>query len=111
MKKMRRTLIGAAAVAASAALLAPVAFAGDGSDSSDSKRGAEASGLTAIGLAYDELVKFRTSDAGAVDRIGTITGLSDTDERLVGIDYRVQDGKLYGVGDGGGLYTVDESDA
>jgi hypothetical protein len=28
------------------------------------------------------------------------------DKRLVGIDYRVQDGKLYGVGDQGGVYTL-----
>ncbi|BBG02928.1 hypothetical protein PSA01_21990 [Pseudonocardia saturnea] len=108
---MRRTLIGAAAVAASAALFAPVAFAGDGSGDHGSKHGAETSGLTAMGLAHDTLVKFTTSDAGAVAEIGTITGLTDADKRLVGLDYRVQDGKLYGVGDGGGIYTVDESNA
>ena len=28
--------------------------------------------------------------------------------RAVGIDYRVQDGKLYGVGDAGGVYTLDK---
>jgi hypothetical protein len=28
------------------------------------------------------------------------------DASLVGIDYRVQDGKLYGVGDQGGIYTI-----
>ncbi len=33
------------------------------------------------------------------------------DERLVGIDYRVQDGKLYGVGDAGGVYTIDDTGA
>ena len=29
------------------------------------------------------------------------------DTRLVGIDFRVQDGKLYGVGDQGGIYVLD----
>lgn len=30
---------------------------------------------------------------------------------LVGIDFRVQDGKLYGVGNGGGIYTIDTANA
>ena len=34
-------------------------------------------------------------------------GLSGNDTALVGIDFRVQDGKLYGVGNGGGVYTID----
>ena len=29
------------------------------------------------------------------------------DTALVGIDFRVQDGQLYGVGNGGGIYTLD----
>jgi hypothetical protein len=37
--------------------------------------------------------------------IGKVSGLAG-DARLVGIDYRVQNGKLYGVGDAGGIYTV-----
>jgi hypothetical protein len=36
-----------------------------------------------------------------------VTGLSGTDTALVGIDFRVQDEKLYGVGNGGGVYTID----
>lgn len=39
-----------------------------------------------------------------------VTGLAG-DTRLVGIDYRVQDGKLYGVGDQGGVYTIDDRGA
>jgi hypothetical protein len=35
-----------------------------------------------------------------------LTGLTG-DRALVGIDYRSFDGRLYGVGDGGGLYQVD----
>ncbi|MFF7364406.1 DUF4394 domain-containing protein [Streptomyces sp. NPDC008125] len=30
----------------------------------------------------------------------------DGDRALVGIDFRVQNGKLYGVGDKGGIYTL-----
>ncbi|QJY47862.1 DUF4394 domain-containing protein [Pseudonocardia broussonetiae] len=51
------------------------------------------------------LVDFETDDTdqhGATD----VTGL-DGDVSLVGIDYRVQDGALYGVGDAGGIYTID----
>jgi hypothetical protein len=33
------------------------------------------------------------------------------DTTLVGIDFRVQDGKLYGVGNGGGVYTIDTRSA
>jgi hypothetical protein len=42
----------------------------------------------------------------AVD-IGAVGGLGSADGAFIGIDFRVQDGKLYGVGDGGGVYTVD----
>lgn len=103
----RRMLVAAAAVTAAAALLAPVAFAGDDKGHGPAK---EATGLEAIGLAGKDLVAFRTSDAGAVRAIGTITGLTG-DDRLVGIDYRVQDGELYGVGDEGGIYTLDTDTA
>lgn len=39
--------------------------------------------------------------------IGSIAGLQGSDTSLVGVDFRVQDGKLYGVGNGGGIYTID----
>ena len=38
-------------------------------------------------------------------------GFDPKDTGLVGIDFRVQDGKLYGVGDGGGIYTIDTKTA
>src|SRR5262245_62292803 len=63
-------------------------------------------GLRAIGLTADQrLVGFRVSKPDDVRAIGKITGLAG-DTKLVGIDYRVQDGKLYGVGDAGGVYTL-----
>ncbi|MGW3561218.1 DUF4394 domain-containing protein, partial [Streptomyces sp. NPDC000963] len=41
--------------------------------------------------------------------LGKVSGLKG-DGRIVGIDFRVQNGKLYGVGDEGGVYTVDDKD-
>jgi hypothetical protein len=40
-----------------------------------------------------------------------VHGFVKPDSVLVGIDFRVQDGKLYGVGDGGGIYTIDTKTA
>jgi hypothetical protein len=55
------------------------------------------------------LVRFTTADT-AVGEPATVSGL-EGDTLLVGIDYRVQDGELYGVGDAGGLYTLTEQGA
>lgn len=64
--------------------------------------------LTVIGLTADSrLVRFRADSPDRTRAIGQIAGLSGTDTALVGIDFRVQDGKLYGVGNGGGVYTID----
>ena len=51
------------------------------------------------------LVKFRSTSAERIRDAARVLGLKD-DRRLVGIDFRVQDGKLYGVGDRGGIYTI-----
>ncbi|MFG1814477.1 DUF4394 domain-containing protein [Kribbella sp. NPDC049174] len=51
------------------------------------------------------LVKFRTASPDRIRRTARVQGLMD-DQRLIGIDYRVQNGKLYGVGDRGGIYTI-----
>jgi Domain of unknown function (DUF4394) len=40
-----------------------------------------------------------------------VSGLGGVDTALIGIDFRVQDGKLYGVGNGGGVYTIDTNTA
>ena len=42
---------------------------------------------------------------------GTCSGLTGADTAIVGIDFRVQDQKLYGVGNGGGVYTIDATTA
>lgn len=62
----------------------------------------EVVGLTADGrlICFDE---YRPRNA---DTIGTIGGLQN-DTSLVGIDFRPASGELYGLGNAGGLYTLD----
>ena len=56
-------------------------------------------------------MKFEECKPGRLREIGTVSGLQDDDTMLVGIDFRVQDGELYGLGDGGGIYTIDTGTA
>lgn len=75
------------------------------------KKRMEAAELDVVGLGNDgRLVCFNEKRPGKVRIIGTVNGLQ-MDTQLVGIDFRVQDGKLYGVGDAGGVYTLDTSNA
>jgi len=70
--------------------------------------GQSAKSLKVIGLTDDgRLVKFRSDKPSGSQEIGFVTGLVGNDVALVGIDFRVQDGLLYGVGNGGGVYTID----
>lgn len=70
--------------------------------------GRSANSLKVIGLTDDgRLVKFRSDRPGLSKEIGFVTGLGGNDVALVGIDFRVQNGLLYGVGNGGGVYTID----
>ena len=65
-------------------------------------------GLRVIGLTDDgRLVSFRARSPERTRHIGYVTGLQGPDTALIGIDFRVQNGKLYGVGNGGGVYTID----
>ena len=52
------------------------------------------------------LVVFRASRPDLVTRTTAVTGLP-AGERLVGIDFRAQDGRLYGLGAGSRLYLID----
>jgi hypothetical protein len=62
---------------------------------------------TAIGLTTAQhLVTFQVNDPWTTQDIGAITGL-DGDTTIVGIDYRVQDGLLYGLGEAGGVYSFE----
>lgn len=63
--------------------------------------------LRIVGLTTDQrLVCFSENMRGRIVNIGQISGLVG-DTSLVGIDYRVQDGELYGVGNLGGVYILD----
>jgi hypothetical protein len=68
--------------------------------------------LTFIGLTGDgRLVRFGECNPGRPRTLGAVAGLTAPDTALVGIDFRVQDGLLYGVGNAGGVYTIDLASA
>jgi hypothetical protein len=68
--------------------------------------------VSVAGLTSDgRLVCFKRRHPGNAREIGYVSGLTGADTRLVGIDYRVQDGLLYGVGNGGGVYRIDTDSA
>ena len=65
--------------------------------------------LQVVGLTSDQrLVCFNEFSPGDARSIGFVSGLF-TDTLLIGIDFRVQDRKLYGVGNAGGVYLIDTS--
>lgn len=92
-----------------AALLAGVA-AGPTTRASDERpwlREAGSGPLDVIGLTADQrLVRFRESLPQRARTIGKVFGLAG-DTKLVGIDFRPATGELYGLGDAGGVYTID----
>ena len=68
--------------------------------------------MSVVGLTDDgRIVTFKARSPERTRNVGAVTGLTGTDTALIGIDFRVQDGKLYGVGNGGGVYTIDPSTA
>lgn len=97
--KIRHATIAVAAMVVAALGVPTSAFA-----TSD---GPNATGLSSGGT---KMVRFDTDKPEKAKRLGNITGLSG-DTKLVGIDRRVQDGKLYGVGNSGGIYTLSTSTA
>lgn len=63
--------------------------------------------LRFVGLTEDQrLICFTQQVPRAAINLGDITGFTGGDTALVGIDFRVQDGLLYGVGNAGGVYKV-----
>ena len=67
--------------------------------------------LNVVGLTADQrLLCFNEKRADRRARSASSAGLM-TDTALVGIDFRVQDGKLYGVGNAGGVYMLDTGTA
>ncbi len=71
-----------------------------------------ADGPRAIGLTNDgRLVRFSVGAPGDVQNIGFVSGLDGADSTLVGIDFRVQDRRLYGVGNRGGIFRINTQTA
>jgi hypothetical protein len=64
-------------------------------------------GLEVVGLTADQRLICFDEDAPSLARaIGPVTNLSG-DSRIVGIDFRPATGALYGLGNAGGIYTID----
>lgn len=120
--KTGMTAIAVAGVMAVAPALAGASSAAPAAASSTSASAADstlinaaravAAKLRVVGLAGGgtELVQFNPLKPGTVSNRVTVTGLTGGDTSLVGIDYRVQDGSLYGVGNSAasaGVYSLD----
>ncbi|MGX1560960.1 DUF4394 domain-containing protein [Streptomyces sp. NPDC055506] len=63
--------------------------------------------LRAFGISGDGtlMATFTTDRPQVLDWVRAVTGLSG-DTGLIGIDFRIQDGLMYGVGNKGGIYTI-----
>ncbi|MFG3310057.1 DUF4394 domain-containing protein [Streptomyces wuyuanensis] len=104
-----RAAVIALALAASIATAAPATAVA--LDDGGNENGGGSNSLTVTGLTSDQrLVQFRSNRPQDVEEIGAVTGLEE-DTTLVGIDYRVQDGRLYGIGNAGGVYTINAETA
>ncbi|MFK4222527.1 DUF4394 domain-containing protein [Streptomyces sp. NPDC019890] len=68
---------------------------------------AQADSLRAFGISSDGtlMATFTTDRPQVLDWVRAVTGLSD-DTALIGIDFRVQNALMYGVGNQGGIYTI-----
>ncbi|MGP4002221.1 DUF4394 domain-containing protein [Streptomyces sp. 8N706] len=68
---------------------------------------AQADSLRAFGISSDGtlMATFTTDRPQVLDWVRVVTGLSG-DTALIGIDFRVQNGLMYGVGNQGGIYTI-----
>jgi Domain of unknown function (DUF4394) len=64
--------------------------------------------LPAFGLISNgaTMCAFNTDKPGTLNWVRDITGFVDGETTLIGIDARVQDGLLYGVGNTGNIYTI-----
>ncbi|WND39649.1 DUF4394 domain-containing protein [Streptomyces sp. BB1-1-1] len=102
---MRKCTVATAGVVLAALCTVP-ALAAPGTPAASQHRG-----LTAVGLTSDQrLVEFKVDEPAKTWSLGKVSGLSG-DTRLVGIDFRVQNERLYGVGDKGGVYTLNTMNA
>ena len=68
--------------------------------------------LQVVGLTSDNrLVCFNEFSPQEARSINFVSNLSGGDTALIGIDFRVQNGLLYGVGNAGGVYLLDTANA
>lgn len=106
MSTLIRKATAVCAAAVLAAAVAPVAAASPAAQPASSTLTTFTTTGTAIGLSAGgkSLSVFAPSLPTLALPLGRISGLSG-DSRLVGIDYRVQDNTVYGVGNRGGIYT------
>ncbi|MFG3037422.1 DUF4394 domain-containing protein [Streptomyces sp. NPDC048330] len=105
-----RTITTATALVLAALCAAPALAAADESTKAQPAMDHKG-GLSAIGLTGDQrLVEFDVKKPSRTWSLGKVWGLSG-DTKLVGIDFRVQNEKLYGVGDRGGVYTLNTTNA
>ena len=88
-----------------ACLVALTLVAGCGGDSNAPNPPSPGQTIYAVDLG-NNFTLFHSASPGTVDRNLPITGLL-TGDRIVGIDFRAVDGKLYGVGIDSRVYTVD----
>lgn len=99
--KLTRTRV--AAVVASTAAVVATAGVMVSAEAADTVPSGRALGLSGDGVTLYRLTLDNPRYAGS---LGQVKGLTDEDTKLVGIDFRIQNGRYYGVGNGGGIYTV-----
>jgi len=114
MRRVFSTVVIAAIVAALLSAV-PASSSGGGDDDDrgrcDSRRSGRSADLQMLGLTADQrLIRFCEDDPDEARTIRKVSGLSG-DVRLVGIDYRPANNALYGVGNAGGVYTINTSNA
>ncbi|MFD3442280.1 DUF4394 domain-containing protein [Streptomyces sp. NPDC058685] len=108
-----RLTAAAATAAVAVTLLAPALAVADASppETRQSSIAPQSGHLSAIGLTTDQrLVEFPVHAPSRAWSLGRVTGLAG-DTKLVGIDFRVQNERLYGVGNRGGVYTLSTRNA
>ena len=107
-------LAGAAALGTASA--APASGGTSGADGASAHRATCGSGhasrsVEVVGLTSDQrLICFRSDKPERARTIAAVRGLQG-DTRLVGIDVRPANAQLYGLGDQGGIYTLDAGSA
>jgi hypothetical protein len=102
MKSGTRKRIATAVAIVSAATALMVTSPGSSSAAVTATPKLMAYGITADGKT---MASFATDTPGVANWVRDVVGLSG-DTKLVGIDHRVQNGLMYGLGEKGGIYTI-----